>query len=313
MPRSAISSLPGCVRRTPCRAVCPAAAHRWPARQTSLADPDADGYGRGSCALYLVRHAKAGSGIAGTAPTSSVPSPRRGGRRRRPSPAWLVERPVPRILSSPYVRCIETVEPLAEKLGLEVEISRRPGRGPPLRPALELLATLPDHGVLCSHGDLIPDVIEALARRGTVVDGAPDWRKGAPGSDPRERRRFVRGTAVPPPTPTQLTGGGSLRRQSASAPLLSRSRSGHACTLMYQMIQPMNGSRNHRPQQRADRALPAVALVHLLDLVRDREHDRPAEMKIPSSRPATRRARRRCTASGRRGCGRRTRRTRSRR
>ena len=44
------------------------------------------------------------------------------------------------------------------------------------------------------------------------------------------------------------------------------------CTLTYQMMLPMSGSRNHRPSSRRFRALAAVALVHLLDLVGDREH-----------------------------------------
>ncbi len=32
--------------------------------------------------------------------------------------------------------------------------------------------------MLCSHGDVIPDTIAALQRRGCVIDSHPDWRKG---------------------------------------------------------------------------------------------------------------------------------------
>ena len=38
-------------------------------------------------------------------------------------------------------------------------------------------ATLPIGRVLCSHGDVVPDLIEALARRGMELTTAPDWRK----------------------------------------------------------------------------------------------------------------------------------------
>ena len=30
---------------------------------------------------------------------------------------------------------------------------------------------------LCSHGDVIPELIKALARRGTKLLTPPDWRK----------------------------------------------------------------------------------------------------------------------------------------
>ena len=46
------------------------------------------------------------------------------------------------------------------------------------------------------------------------------------------------------------------------------------------MMLPMSGSRNHRPQMRADRELTAVALVHVLDLVRDREHQHDREEEV---------------------------------
>jgi hypothetical protein len=32
--------------------------------------------------------------------------------------------------------------------------------------------------VLCSHGDVIPDVMAALQRRRAEIIGDPDWRKG---------------------------------------------------------------------------------------------------------------------------------------
>jgi 8-oxo-dGTP diphosphatase len=44
--------------------------------------------------------------------------------------------------------------------------------------ALELISTLPNGSVLCSHGDVIPDVMAALQRRRTEIIGDPDWRKG---------------------------------------------------------------------------------------------------------------------------------------
>ena len=44
---------------------------------------------------------------------------------------------------------------------------------------LVLLGELPDGAVLCSHGDVIPDLLDALVRRGTRLLTEPNWRKAA--------------------------------------------------------------------------------------------------------------------------------------
>jgi hypothetical protein len=45
--------------------------------------------------------------------------------------------------------------------------------------SLGLLAEVPDGAVLCTHGDVIPELVQALSGRGTRIVGEPDWRKGA--------------------------------------------------------------------------------------------------------------------------------------
>lgn len=95
-----------------------------------------------------------------------------GGRRQA---AALVELLSPlevrRIVSSPYVRCVETVKPLALALGLEVEQDHRLAEGAG-RTALELL--LEDGLVGCTHGD----VVEALLGRGLKKGAAAVLRNG---------------------------------------------------------------------------------------------------------------------------------------
>jgi 8-oxo-dGTP diphosphatase len=153
-------------------------------------------------ALYLVRHAKAGRRGAWDGPDPLRPLSRAGRAQAQAFAAWLANEPVTRVLSSPYTRCVQTVEPLAEKLGLEIEVTEALAEATPFEPVLELLVTLPDASVLVSHGDLIPDVIEALLRRGTVLDGQPDWRKGSTWVLEREERDgaavVARAHAVPP-------------------------------------------------------------------------------------------------------------------
>ena len=74
------------------------------------------------------------------------------------------------LLSSPYVRCMQTLEPLAEIAGLEIVIDERLTEESPLEKSLAVLEDVPDNAVLCSHGDVIPDLVNGLIRRGMEVD-----------------------------------------------------------------------------------------------------------------------------------------------
>ena len=53
--------------------------------------------------------------------------------------------------------------------------------------------------MLCSHGDIVPDVIQALARRGMEVQSTPDWRKGSIWVLKRKGDRITKGKVWPPP------------------------------------------------------------------------------------------------------------------
>jgi 8-oxo-dGTP diphosphatase len=149
--------------------------------------------------LYLVRHAKAGHRSSWRGADLVRPLTKAGRAQAQAITAWLANEPITRILSSPFTRCIETVEPLASKLGLPVEITQRLTEDVSFEPALELLLAVPEHSVLCSHGDLIPDVIGALGRRGTLFSGTADWRKGSTWILTREDGEIVEARAVPPP------------------------------------------------------------------------------------------------------------------
>ncbi|MEZ5269073.1 MAG: hypothetical protein R2789_11095 [Microthrixaceae bacterium] len=69
----------------------------------------------------------------------------------------------------PLPRCIETVEPLAQKLGLAVEVhdALREGADPAL--TWSLIEDLgPSTVVMCSHGDVIPEILDRSERREPV-------------------------------------------------------------------------------------------------------------------------------------------------
>ena len=120
--------------------------------------------------LYLVRHAKAGSRRNWDGPDHARPLSGKGRRQAEGLVHLLADRPVQRVLSSPYVRCVQTVEPLAEKLGLTVEEAPSLAEGAAPSEAVELLRALASStAVLCTHGDLIPPVLDTLA----ATEGLP--------------------------------------------------------------------------------------------------------------------------------------------
>ena len=69
--------------------------------------------------VFLVRHADAKSRANWPHPDETRPLTRKGGTQADGLVDLLRKHPVRRILSSPAVRCVETVAPLANKLGLE--------------------------------------------------------------------------------------------------------------------------------------------------------------------------------------------------
>jgi len=153
--------------------------------------------------LYLVRHAKAGDRSRWTG--DDVVRPLSGkGRRQAVS---LCERLLPlvgarsgaRLLSSTYLRCLQTLEPLAARLHSQVHADDRLTEGRGFEGVLDMLETIPDGSVLCSHGDIIPAVIAALERRATHIATEPDWRKGSVWVLERTGDRIASATVWPPP------------------------------------------------------------------------------------------------------------------
>ncbi|MGA8724738.1 MAG: phosphoglycerate mutase family protein [Acidimicrobiales bacterium] len=70
------------------------------------------------------------------------------------------------VLSSPFVRCVETVRPLADALALPVETTDALAEGHGAE-ALELLGDRSGATeVLCTHGDVASAILESLGGRG---------------------------------------------------------------------------------------------------------------------------------------------------
>lgn len=156
--------------------------------------------GRGDVeVLYLVRHAKAGDREAWTEDDRLRPLTKKG-RRQAEGLVHLFRRlEVTRIVSSPYLRCVQTVRPLALARGLSIELSEMLAEGAPTADAMALLDASSSGGVFCSHGDVVPAVIDSLCSRGMLIDGEPGWKKGSVWVLERRLGRIIRARYVPPP------------------------------------------------------------------------------------------------------------------
>lgn len=128
---------------------------------------------------YLVRHASAGQ--RGVSPGDLDRTLDHVGRAQAHRLVdLLADVPVDTIVSSRATRCVQTVEPLATARGLSVETHPALLEGAHGHDTLALVEQLADRDVvLCSHGDVIPDVLELLAHRGLTVTGERGFAKGS--------------------------------------------------------------------------------------------------------------------------------------
>lgn len=152
--------------------------------------------------VYLVRHGDAGERKEWDGPDPLRPLDENGWTQAEQLADLLADRGVQRVISSPYVRCTQTVEPLADRLGLRVEESDALAEGGDTRDLVELVRSLNGRiTVLCTHGDVVPRFLECLEQ----LDGLPlpddyPYDKGSTWVlEADETGRFVRARHMPPP------------------------------------------------------------------------------------------------------------------
>ena len=149
--------------------------------------------------VYVVRHGKAGSRGKWRGPDELRPLSRPGRTQADGLASWLAGEKVDRILSSPYVRCRETVEPLAAKVELPVDLSDSLAEGASLTEALRLVEKVSDETVvLCTHGDVLGELLAHADRHGAAVDEG-GMEKGATWVLDLVGGSIVRARYVPPP------------------------------------------------------------------------------------------------------------------
>jgi 8-oxo-dGTP diphosphatase len=150
--------------------------------------------------LYLMRHAKAGDRRRWTEDDRLRPLSLRGRGQAEALVRAFGGLAVGRIISSPYVRCVQTVQPLALDRGIRVETTETLAEGAPLADLLTMIAELDEVAVIaCAHGDLIPEAIEHLRSTGVPTDDGPT-KKASTWLLEREGGAVVRARYLPPPS-----------------------------------------------------------------------------------------------------------------
>jgi phosphohistidine phosphatase SixA len=120
--------------------------------------------------LHLVRHAKAGERSECEGPDELRPLSGKGAGQADRLAELLAASPVKRILSSRYRRCTQTVEPLALRLGLDVETHPALAEEADIGATWELLEALAGtEAVLCTHGNIVGPILDRLHRRGVEL------------------------------------------------------------------------------------------------------------------------------------------------
>jgi len=130
--------------------------------------------------LFLVRHSRAGSRDKWDGPDEARPLSKAGRRQALAVTEKLETEPITSIVSSPYVRCTQTVEPLAERLGRSVQKSNALAEGAPVEDIRELLdKSVRETSVLCTHGDIVEQILGELRARGIKLKKPVRFAKGS--------------------------------------------------------------------------------------------------------------------------------------
>jgi broad specificity phosphatase PhoE len=121
--------------------------------------------------LYLVRHGKAGSRSAWQESDDLRPLSKPGRRQADALADAIGDKKIARVVSSPFVRCRQTVEPLAERARVPVDLCDALAEGASLTDALRLIEKFArESTVLCSHGDVLGLLLQHYQDAGVPLD-----------------------------------------------------------------------------------------------------------------------------------------------
>lgn len=152
--------------------------------------------------LYIVRHAHAGSRSRWNGDDRLRPLSEKGRRQTAVITQLLADAGVQRLLSSPFVRCIETLRPAAAQVGVTLDSDPRLAEGAGYEGAWPLLNDVLVSGetaAVCSHGDVIPAMLRGLAADGVAFHEPLLWPKASVWVVTGEDGRWSEASYIKPP------------------------------------------------------------------------------------------------------------------
>jgi 8-oxo-dGTP diphosphatase len=125
--------------------------------------------------VLLIRHARAGDRAEWEGDDRLRPLDERGWRQAGELVDLLAEFPIERIVSSPYDRCVQTVEPLARSRGLAIELREELAEELQTTDGAKLVrALLGEDVAVCCHGGVSDAVAGEGQKKGEVLVLAAD-------------------------------------------------------------------------------------------------------------------------------------------
>jgi 8-oxo-dGTP diphosphatase len=150
--------------------------------------------------IHMYRHAAAGDRAKWDGDDRERPLTKKGRLQATAVAERLRGAGIERIVTSPYQRCVESVEPLAELTGAKIEIDEGLAEGPDIDAAYDIVDSLVGcNAVVCSHGDVIPAVINRMMWAGLTLDSRFYCSKGSVWEIGLDGGRFTKAHYQPPP------------------------------------------------------------------------------------------------------------------
>jgi 8-oxo-(d)GTP phosphatase len=131
--------------------------------------------------IYLVRHAKARQREKWEGPDHLRPLTKSGRRQAQALVDMFEQQPFTRLFTSPYLRCVQTFEPLAESRGLPLESAHELAEGADVESAMALMLAAAGAGpaAFSTHGDLVAYVLDELQDNGVRLADPFALKKGS--------------------------------------------------------------------------------------------------------------------------------------
>jgi len=133
-----------------------------------------------SARVYLVRHGNSGVRSKWKGPDKKRPLTAQGHLQSAAIADIMARHPITQVWSSPALRCVQTVEPIAANLAAKVGTTEMLADSVDINTIYEYLSTLGAGAVVLGvHKDWVAPLLKDLDRRGVPVRGSRRWPKGS--------------------------------------------------------------------------------------------------------------------------------------